>query len=88
MPEPKNKTVKEKPKSKPVKSVKKKSKDIELNKFVIDGHFVHIKVGNEMKPADTSDIQAIEEKITTIIDANNINCIVFVTHHAVDINVY
>jgi len=79
------KEIKEKPKT--IKSIKK-PKDVKAKKFVIDGHFVHIKVGNELKPAEDKDILAVEEKITDIIKDNKINCIVFVTHHAVDIHVY
>jgi len=74
-------------KSKSVKPIKK-SKDIKINDFLIDGHFIHIKVGNELRPASDSDIAETEEKITEIIESNKIKCIVFVTHHAVDIHVY
>jgi hypothetical protein len=83
----KEKEVKPKSKSKTVKPIKK-SKDIKISDFIIDGHFIHIKVGNEMRPASDSDIKETEEKISDIIEENKIKCIVFVTHHAVEINVY
>jgi hypothetical protein len=83
------KAVKEKvvkPKSKSVKAIK--PKEIKVNNFTINGNFVHIKVGNEILPASDNEIASIEEKISEIIESNNIECIVFVTHHAVEINVY
>ena len=76
-----------KSKSKIVKPIKK-SKDVKVSDFLIDGRFIHIKVGNEMRPASDSDIKETEEKISDIIEENKIKCIVFVTHHAVEINVY
>jgi hypothetical protein len=79
--------AKEEKKPKTVKPIKKQ-KDIKVSDFLIDGKFIHIKVGNEMRPATDQDIAETEEKITEIIDSNKIKCIVFVTHHAVDINVY
>ena len=75
-----------KPKTKSVKTIK--PKDIKAKSFTIDGKFVHIKVGNEINSASDSEIASIEGKITEIIESNNIECIVFVTHHAVDINVF
>lgn len=74
-------------KSKIVKPIKK-SKNIKINDFLIEGRFIHIKVGNELRPATDQDIASVEEKISEIIESNKIKCIVFVTHHAVDIHVY
>ena len=75
-----------KPKTKSVKVIK--PKDIKAKSFTIDGKFVHIKVGNEINSASDSEIASIEGKIAEIIESNDIECIVFVTHHAVDINVF
>jgi len=71
-----------------IKSKKTKSKETEITKFDIEGKFIHIKVGNEVKPAEDKDVASIEEKVTEIIEENNIKCIVFVTHHAVEVKVY
>ena len=74
--------------SKPIKKAKEEVKEEEIKKYLIEGKFIHIKVGNEARPASGQDIAETEEKITEIIESNKINCIVFVTHHAVEINVY
>ena len=74
---------------KSIKSIKPKEivkLEVET-KFDIEGRFIHIKVGNDNFPADDKAISSIEEKITDIIEQNNIKCIVFVTHHAVDIKI-
>lgn len=47
--------------------------------------FIHIKVGNEQEPSNDEDINQIEAKITKLFEDNDVNCMVFVTHHAVDI---
>jgi len=63
-------------------------KPVRTKKFDINGKFIHIKVGNEKKPATDDDIASVEEKINDVIEANGLSCIVFVTHHGVEVSVY
>ena len=65
-----------------------KTEDIEKIIYLdIEGKFLHIKVGDENSPASTKEVNDIEEKITKLFNENNINCVSFVTHHAVNIDI-
>jgi hypothetical protein len=65
---------------------KKKEKEIERIVFEdLEGKFLVIRVGTEEKPARTEDINDIETKLNKLLEDNKVNCIAFVTHHAVDI---
>jgi hypothetical protein len=82
--EPKNE--KKQIKKKIVKENKEiKEKDIQFNS--VEGKFLHIKVGDEKKPADKDLIEDIERKVVNLLETNKVNCLVFVTHHAVEINI-
>jgi len=59
----------------------------ELTFIDIEGKFIHIRVGNEENPASAGEVKDIENKIANLFEENNINCVSFVTHHAVDINI-
>jgi hypothetical protein len=57
----------------------------------LEGKFLHVKVGNNdprWQEADFSDneIKKVEKNFLDLMEKNKINCIVFVTHHAVEIN--
>ena len=69
------------------KTIKKKAvtkKNIKITKFDdLEGKFLHIKVGNSSAPATTEQISDIQNKIVGLFEKNNINCLAFVTHHAV-----
>jgi len=65
---------------------KKKEIKTKLTKFDIEGKLIHISVGDNIKPATDKDIQEIEKKIQDIVP-DEVNCIVFVTHHGVKITV-
>ena len=67
-----------------IKDKKTKKKDI-FNS--LQGRFIHIKVGNESKPATDNDIAELQNKFDKYMEDNNIDCIAFVTHHAVEIAV-
>lgn len=51
----------------------------------IEGKFIHIKVGDSGNPANGDVIDEIEKRINKLFDDNNVDCIAFVTHHAVEI---
>ena len=53
----------------------------------LEGAFLLINVGTPDKPADNSDLQDIASTITGLFEENNINCIAYVTHHAVTMRV-
>lgn len=54
-------------------------------KFGLEGKFIHIKVGDKDNPADTGDVRDIEEKVTNLLDQYDVDCMVLVTHHAVEV---
>ena len=71
-------------------SVKKtsKSKKITITKFKdLEGQFLHVKVGDHDRPAKEEDIKSIQNSLINLLEENNVNCLAFVTHHAVDINI-
>ena len=82
-------------KSNSKKTVKKKivakkqvDKKIDIQKFKdLDGKFLLVKVGNHLSPATDDDIKDIQEKLTTLLKENNIECLIFVTHHAVEMEI-
>ena len=50
----------------------------------LDGRFLLVKVGDKDRPASDEDIQEIETKLVALLEENNIDCVAFVTHHAVE----
>lgn len=65
----------------------KTKKKISKNIYSISNRFVHIKVGDKDRPASEAEITKIQENFDEYIKDNNIDCLVFVTHHAVNISV-
>jgi len=53
----------------------------------LEGKFLLVKVGNDARPATDDDIEQIEGKLTGLLEENNVNCLAFVTHHAVEIEI-
>jgi len=51
----------------------------------IEGKFMHIRVGNKEDPPGGEDIKEIENKLVSLFERNDINCIAFVTDYNVDI---
>lgn len=65
-----------------------KVKDVEkMLKFDIEGKFLLIRVGSKEHPADTDDIENVEEKVRKLLDDYGINCAALVTHHEVDVSI-
>ena len=69
--------------------INKVRNEIEDKKVVlyndIEGKFMHIKVGDAENTANGEVIEDIEDKINKLFNDNNVDCIAFVTHHAVEI---
>lgn len=67
-------------------TVKKTSKGkvISITKFKdLEGKFLHVRVGHENRPAAVEDIESIQKQLVNLFERNNVNCLTFVTHHAV-----
>ncbi len=65
-----------------------KSKKIEITKFEdLEGKFLHITVGTKSEPANDDQLSAIKDQIISLFEENNINCLTFVTHHAVSMSI-
>ena len=79
----KDKDMKNTPKKTTIKKTVK-DKKVEITKFSdLEGKFLFVKVGDKDRPATDEDLKDIEDKLVTLFDENNINCLAFVTHHAV-----
>jgi len=62
------------------------SPQVTVQKFAdLEGKFLLVKVGNQDRPATDDDIKDIEDKLIGLLEKNNVNCLAFVTHHAVEI---
>ena len=69
-------------------SVKKKTPPVKIHKFGdLEGKFLLVKVGTKEKSATNEQIEEIQEKLVDLFEKNNINCIAFVTHHAVEMEI-
>lgn len=70
------------------KSEKIKENQIENLLYLdVHGKFLHIKVGNREMPASDKMVKDIEDKIVKLLEDNGIDCVTFVTHHAVEIDI-
>ena len=65
-----------------------KGKGISITKFKdLEGKFLHVRVGHENRPATVEDIESIQEQLVDLFEENNVNCLTFVTHHAVEMDI-
>ena len=79
----KDKDMKNTPKKITVKKTVK-DKKVEVVKFEdLEGKFLFVKVGDKDRPATDEDLKDVEDKLVALFNKNNINCLAFVTHHAV-----
>lgn len=53
----------------------------------LEGKFLLVKVGTNDRPATDEDILDIETKLVSLLEQNNIDCVVFVTHHAIEFEI-
>lgn len=67
---------------------KKIKKEINIKKFNdLEGKFLLVKVGDKDRPANNEDIENIKDKLVDFFEKNHINCLAFVTHHAVEMEI-
>ena len=65
-----------------------KGKTISITKFEdLEGKFLHVKVGHEDRPATVEDINSIQEQLVALFEKNNVDCLAFVTHHSVSMDI-
>jgi len=64
----------------------KRAKKITTN--VLNGRFIHIRVGSSERPTVDEDIKQIDTEVKNLLKENNIDCIVLTTHEAVVIDLY
>ena len=74
------------------KTVSKKEtttpKEVTIQKFEdVEGKFLHVKVGDADRPSTDDDIKLIQEQLTELFDKNNVDCLLFVTHHAMEVKI-
>jgi len=70
--------------------VKEIKKEIPQKNFVyttLEGRFIHVKVGDANLPANDEEVKKIQADFNKFINDNNIDCLVYVSHHAVKIEV-
>jgi len=73
------------------KTIKKKKvlrkKTVDDNMFDIENKFILVQVGTQENPADNDEINTIRDDVEKFLTDNNINCLVYVTSHRVDMKV-
>jgi len=78
--------------------IEKKDKDIvDIQKKVshnkkkiykeLDGKLIFIKVGTETKHASEEEIEKVRKSWEEFLEKNNVDCLLYVGHHAIDIKV-
>ena len=83
-----SKEVMDKTSKKTVTKKTNKGKSISITKFKdLEGKFLHVKVGHENRPATVEDIESIQQQLVALFERNNVNCLTFVTHHAVEMDI-
>lgn len=63
-------------------------KEVTIQKFEdVEGKFIHVKVGDPARPSTDEDIKLIQEQLTKLFDKSNVDCLLFVTHHAMEVKI-
>jgi len=75
--------VKEKPAEEPKINIDTSS----ININSLDGKLLLVNVGTTAEPAETSDIENVRDELQKLLDSHNIKCLVYVSHHAVDMKI-
>ncbi len=92
----KNETKVEDMNATPKKTAKKKKKvedntsisKVKLQKLKdLEGKFLLVKVGTPEQPARDFQINDVQNRLADLFEKNNVNCVVFVTHHAVSMEI-
>jgi len=67
---------------------KEKKTSVKIKTFKdLEGKFLLVKVGTEDHPATDDQIKDVQDKLLMLLEANNIDCVAFVTHHAVNMEI-
>ena len=53
----------------------------------LQNKFLLVRVGNDQRPAEEKDMQQVREELDRIFDENGIDCLLFVTHHAISLDI-
>jgi len=53
----------------------------------LENKFLLVRVGDVVSPATKEEINDVRDKLENMFEENNINCLTFVTHHAVSIDI-
>ncbi len=78
----------EKKNSKEENNLTKKNTSIKAKTFKdLEGKFLLVKVGTPESPATNSQIENVQKQLTQLLEENNINCVVFVSHHAIEMEI-
>jgi hypothetical protein len=65
-----------------------KVKPISVTKFKdLEGKFIHVKVGDQNRPATEEDINSIQSQLVDLFERSSVDCLTFVTHHAVSVDI-
>ena len=73
--------------AKKVSSKSKSSEEVVSDISGLNNKFLLVRVGTELHPASSQELTDIEEKLVDLFEKNNINCVAFVTHHAVEMQI-
>ena len=53
----------------------------------LEGKFLLVRVGSTEQPASDAQIEDIQNKLQKFLEDNNVHCLAFVTHHAVEMDI-
>ena len=53
----------------------------------LENKFLLVRVGNKDEPAGDEQIKKVREELDKILAENGVNCLLFVTHHAVSFDI-
>lgn len=72
--------------------ISKKDKDINVKELPVninslDGKIILVNVGTSSEPATNDDIENVKERFEKLLKDHDINCLVYVTHHAVNMKI-
>jgi hypothetical protein len=71
-----------------VESIQNSNKKIRMKKFGdLEGKFLLVRVGTQDEPATKAQIDEIQTKVVDLFEKNGVNCLTFVTHHAVNMSI-
>ena len=70
------------------KKISQKQAPVKVKTFKdLEGKFLLVRVGSQESPATDPQIKDIQDKLVSLLEQNNINCVAFVTHHAVEMEI-